>query len=447
MKKEYTDENKEFFKTFLNNTFFKNWRESYRKEDPEEDFAILNYSQLEMNIGYACDLKCSYCYYKRSGKELYQNIPVRASDILKNTEKLMNFLYKNKMYANWELFAGEPFVLPYIWDWFDILYEYAAKTDISKRTRAIMIPTNLSFMKNHNKKVLEKIKEYKEKFSSICVDLGLSGSFDGPFMDNFNRKPVNKKHVYNEDFYNRYSSVCEELEIGSHPMIYSSNIEYWIDNFIWFTQNTNHLYLLDVRNWEWTPEQDKHLFYFMKFIVNYIFEYTKEIGISLSDYLQKTQGFNILMSPFSTIGRGLGCSIQSTLDIELHTIELIPCHRMGYKNLATGKFIFEDDGSWDFEPENVEMYIAEQSTDALSLSPCNSCPINTLCSGTCLGANYEASGDPFTVPPSFCRESTAKLAGIVKGFEDIGYIDTILSNVSVIHQSQIEYLLKNFEEM
>jgi len=50
--------------------------------------------------------------------------------------------------------------------------------------------------------------------------------------------------------------------MGFHPMIYSNKIEYWIDNFLWFQKmfykygiNPFNVYLLEVRNVEWLPQQ------------------------------------------------------------------------------------------------------------------------------------------------------------------------------------------------
>lgn len=444
MKKEYIQENNNLFKAFLETTFFKNWRAAERQEKKEDEFPILNYSMIELDIGYKCSLNCRYCYYARYGKELYQNVPIKAKDILDNTEKLMNFLWKNKMYADYDLFSGEPFMLPYIWDWFDIVYKYLEKTEISKRTRMISIPSNLSFLKDSNEKDLNTLRKYIKKFQKIDVILGISGSFDGPFMDEVNRPEISKNAKYNKNFYDKFASLSEEFSMGAHPMIYSNNIEYWPDNFLWFLENSRNLYLLDVRNWEWTVEQDKHLFYTMRFIVNLLFKMAKEKNVDPFEFILENN-FNILTSPFNTTGRGIGCSIQSTLEIALHTMEIVPCHRTSYSNLATGKLILNDDGSYDVDTTNVELYLSEQATDAVSLSPCTSCPISTLCSGSCLGANYEATGDMYTVPPSFCRESMAKIGGIIKGCEDVGIISRFYDRTGLYESSQIQFVLDSFE--
>lgn len=448
MSEEYTNEGKELLTSFLEKTFFKNWRESVRPDDDSsEGFILDNYGSIELAIGHGCNLGCTYCYYHRLGKELYQNVPVKKKDILKNTKDIMNFLYKNDLLCNIEIFSGEAFMIPYIWEVLDIIYEYQSKMKKNKRAPSIVIPTNLTFLKKPDLDIIEKVRYNKKRFKEIGSSFVLSGSFDGPFMDELNRPHLAKNRHYNEEFYYNFKEYCHELQLGTHPMIYSNNIENWIDNFLWYQhESPTSLYLLEVRNSEWTPEQNMHLFYLMRFIINYINKQAMDLGISVGEYIGQTRGFNLLVQPFTTIGRGLGCSLQSTLNISMNTMNLIPCHRTSYSQYTAGKFIFNEDGSYDIEPNNVEMYIAEQATVITDIAPCTGCPINSVCGGTCLGANYEATGDFFTVPPSFCRLSHAKLAGTVKGFEDIGYLDYYLQNATKQKKSAIKFIQKLFKD-
>ena len=448
MKDSYKNENKELLISFLENTFFKNWRMSERPEDDSsEGFVLNNFGSLEMAIGHACNLGCIYCYYHRLGKELYQNEPVKKSDIIDNVDKLMNFISKNNMLCNLEIFSGEVFMVPYIWEVLDIIYEYQSKKPRNKRAPSISIPTNLSFLKKPDLEVIEKIKYETKRFNEICINFSISGSFDGPFMDELNRPHFSKNRHYNEEFYYNFKQYCDELRLGTHPMIYSNNIEHWIDNFLWYlNESPTSLYLLEVRNMEWTPEQCAQIFYLMRFIINLINKRSNDLKTSVSDFLEKTKGFNLLVQPFTTVGRGFGCSLQSTLNISMNTMNLIPCHRTSYRQYTAGKFIFNKDGSYDIDPNNVEMYLAEQASDSTQIAPCTSCPISKLCGGTCLGSNYESTGDFFTVPPSFCRLSHAKIGGIIKGFEDIGYLDYYLINSTKQAKSAVKFIQKLFKD-
>lgn len=455
MKQEYIEENKLFFKKYLDTTFFKNWKNSTRDKTQASDktlnkkeanWLLQNYSHLEMSIGYSCDLKCKYCYYAKYGKKLYQDEPVKARDVLKNTDKLMNFIYKNKMYISFEVFSGEPFMLPYIWDYFDILYEYLSKTEIDKRCERIAIPTNLSFLKRGRELILNKLIDYIEKFKKIDVQLSLSGSYDGLYMDAENRPHVNKNKKYDEYFYNNIVKYSPSLKLSSHPMIYSNNIEYWIENILWFL-NTFGIngYLLEIRNTEWDIEQCKQMYYFCRFLANYLFiKFNKDLD-KFSEFMQKQNGLNILSNSFSTIGRGIGCSIQGTLNLTMHNLNLALCHRLAYKNLIVGKFDFFEDGGYEFYPKNVELYVAVQSTNGNQITPCSSCDISELCTGSCLGENFESTGDIFTASPSVCRLARAKVLGVIKGLEDIGYIDFYLDTVNNICKNQIINALRSLQ--
>jgi radical SAM protein with 4Fe4S-binding SPASM domain len=440
MKKEYINQNKELFKTFLETTFFYNWRNSTR-----EKTALENYGSLEMSIGHTCDLHCKYCYYSRYGKELYQNKPVKAQDILANTEKLMDFIVKNNMLIKIEVFSGDPFNLPYIWEYFDIILKYCIKMPLEKRPMHISIPTNLSFLRQKDEINLNKLREYIVKFEEINVPMYLSGSVDGPFMDNFNRPSI-EKFNYDKVFYDKVLKQGKEIGYGFHPMIYSNNIENWIENFLWFYYLTGNLYLLEVRNAEWTEEQSKQLYYLMKFIIHFIFAVNDKDLKKTQEFIQKNRGFNILMNSLSRVGRGLGCSIQGTLNFQMNDLSIAPCHRTSYKEFSTGNIVFKEDGSYDFNPRNVEYYIAEHATEITRTYPCVSCSVNELCPGGCLGSNYESTGDPFVQHPSMCRMEHYKIAGIIHGFDEIGLLKTFLHGQPERKKSQIDYVLKTFGE-
>ncbi len=451
MKKSYKDENKDLINSFLENTFFTNWRQAKRNSKKELEFSLPNYSSVELALGHACDLKCKYCYYSRFGKELYQNEKVDGPTVVKNVEKFMNFLLKNNMVCEIDIFSGEAFVLPYIWDVLDVILDYQTRTPIEKRVPAIVVPTNLSFLKSHNLDKLEKVRNYIEKFKAIDITFGLSGSFDGPFMDNLNRPFVNTKNNYTEKFYSRFVEELSDMNLGAHPMVYSNNIEYWIENLLWFINETRSgFYLLEVRNGEWTAEQSAQIYYMTRFAINYIHKIYRSIETDeiFPKFVQNANnGFNMLNSVFGTIGRGFGCSLQSTLNLNMHNLTLIPCHRTSYEHLTTGKFDFKEDGSYEFEPINVEMYLAEQASESTDLAPCTACPIKGLCGGTCLGSNLESTGDLFTIPPTFCMESHARVAGIIKGWEDVGWLDYYYKNLDPVKKAGIKFLLNEYKDM
>ena len=437
MDKKYIEENKELFKFFVENSFFKNWRLSKRG-----DIKYHNYNSLTLDIDYSCDLKCEYCYLKRFGKELYHNKTIKKDNLIKNTEKIMNFIYKNNMYCLLEIFSGEPFRNKAFCDILDIIYDYQSKMPVEKRSDYVSIPSNLSIFRTAFKKDADKFIEYQKKFEEISINLVLSASVDGPFMDDENRPRANKEK-YDRDFYNNVLDNGDKFGYGYHPMIYSNNIEYWIDNFLWFDNNIRtSLYLLEIRNQEWTEKQAHQLYYFTRFLVNYIYnalsnKNTKEFR----KILEELKGYNIINSVFSTIGRGIGCSIQSSFEVILNDLTLIPCHRTSYDTLTTGKLSFND-GDWDIEIFNPELYIAIQTAESKNMGPCEACPINEICSGPCLGANLESTGELFTTSPTVCKMEYEKIAGIIRGFDDIGLLNLMTKNTAHIKKAQIYNVLR-----
>ena len=109
----YKDEQKELFKSYLDNHVYKYWRS---KEGQE-------YKQgLELILTSVCNTKCSYCYYKNFGKYLNDPCVSTKDNILKNAEKLFTWMNKEDMTPDSiDIFSGEPLNLPYIDDLMNIL--------------------------------------------------------------------------------------------------------------------------------------------------------------------------------------------------------------------------------------------------------------------------------------------------------------------------------------
>jgi radical SAM protein with 4Fe4S-binding SPASM domain len=394
------------------------------------------------------------CYYANYGKDLFQGKMPKKNNILTNIDKMMNFIYKNNMFVDIELFAGECFMLPYIWDVLNIIHKYLKKMPLEKRSESIMIPTNMSILKDGNEDKYKKYLKFVDKFEKIGVKFLISASVDGPFMDYINRPQLNKDNrKYNGGFYKRLKNEMYNKRIGIHPMIHNGNIDYWIDNLLWFLNTSNEklpgVYLLEVRNAQWSEEEALSLHYFLRSIPNLLF---KKVGFSLNEFdraFKALNGFNILYSPFVQIGRGMGCSLQSGMHIQVDSLKFSPCHRTSYDNFVTCQFEFNKDGSYDLKSKNIETFIAEQATDTRTLTPCSTCPINELCTGPCLGASYEAVGDMFIIPPTLCRMFYLKYSGILLGLRDVGYLDRFLNSLRNKKKilSQIKHILNISEQM
>jgi len=442
--KPYQNENAELFKTFMEATFFYNFRNGSR--DSKEENLKLNYTGLELNISPVCDLGCKYCYLDRYGKGLYQNKKIDPKIIVKNLEKLLRFSLKNKLYfETLEIFSGDPFYLPYIWEIFDMMLTYFSEMELKVRPRSVSVPTNVSFLR-YKDGSKQKFLEYKKKFKKIDVRLGLSLSIDGPFLDKQNRPSKVDNSTYNAKFYQEVVGYASEYKAGCHPMIYSQNIDFWMDTFLWFGENIDSLYLLEVRNAEWSVEQCNDLATFIRFAINFIFyKLCDGEKKKFMDFMKTSRYFNLFSHPFVTIGRGFGCSLQSSFHLQLHDMVVSPCHRSSYDFMKTANLEFSDDGlEYQVVPNNVELFLAEQVSDYTRLNPCSSCAINLICAGPCVGSNYETTGEIFTVSPSVCRMEHAKARSILKGYKEIGVFDLMLETVAdKTRKSQLLFLVNS----
>lgn len=457
---KYIEENDELFKTFLNTTFFKSWYNYTRdsKKSLQNHKIPHNYSSLELDIDHHCNLNCGYCYLKKYGKSLYRENKIDKNKILENLEKIMIFLKENKMTPETiDIFTGEFFNLSYWQEIFDIIYSYLKEIELNNRTPKIAIPTN--FVAMIDKGIEKEVIYYVKKFKDIEVDLIFSASFDGPFLDDINRPK--KQGTYSKSFYKKTTDFLEKTSSGTHPMLYSKSNEYTLDNIMWFLDSSKTIkpYLLEVRNTEWNIQELKIFYYSMRSYILYISkkynfdieeDVKKDKNSTRLDYIWKeamkeNNNDNIMFSMFNTIGRGIGCSIQSDIQLQLIDLSILPCHRLSYEGLIAAKLDLKEDGSWDLKTENPELYLAIQSTNIKQMSQCTNCPINTLCSGTCIASNYESTGEIFTPAPNVCLLEFIKVSAIIDELDELGMVDYMIEKISLKYNdvkkySQINYI-------
>ena len=204
-------------------------------------------------------------------------------------------------------------------------------------------------------------------------------------------------------------------------MIYSENIEKWKDNFLWWQENFekygipfDHLYLLEVRNAEWNKEQLREFYKFIRFVVNWTWNFVKD-QVSPEKFplfVFDKKLFN-LFTMFSTTIRGLGCSMQSTSQLRLGDLTASICHRAAYKAHNLWRFKVEGNRISGVEAKNYNLAIAAASHDYKNSPFCNYCSIRELCTGQCLGSMYETTGDPFTPIPTVCALEHAKVGAVL----------------------------------
>ena len=125
-------------------------------------------------------------------------------------------------------------------------------------------------------------------FRDINIRVGLSISMDGKFME-VNRPWRQVKRIKNEmvtseeeirddEYYDKVFDFAVKYNAGFHPMIYSNNIENWKQNWLWFQEKFeekgipfSNIYLLEIRNEEWSERQIKDYSEFLDFIVEWTY--------------------------------------------------------------------------------------------------------------------------------------------------------------------------------
>ncbi len=396
-----------------------------------------NFQQLELIINGKCDLKCSYCYFTRYRDRLFLEGSEDDEKIIDNLQVVKKWMEKNDFKdVPICLMSGEIFSQ-------DIGFQ-VIETLINdfQQVKTIAIPTNMNFLldEKQTSRVENLIKLSKEK----NTHLHFSASLDGKFME-VNRPFRDPKKFRDDSFYDKFFRFSKEYDIGPHPMIYSNNIEKWKDNFLWFQENFYKykldplkLYLLEVRNKEWTETQCKELGKFLNFLVKWTVDFFKYNNLDPIKSIVNFKPFNILMSPFMSTQRGFACSIQTALMLRLGNLTTIPCHRLGYKIFETSTL---SPDSLEFEDKNISLGIAVYSTNGMP-EICLACPINHLCLKGCLGSQHEEMGDLFIPIPTVCRLQHYKIISLLSAYKEAGILAGLMSHIPYNKQQQFLSLEK-----
>lgn len=407
MKSRLKQEDDAIIKNFLQRTFFNAWKPENKGK---EKYA--NYAKLELQVSGACDLKCKYCYYAKYKNDLYPPKIAKHSIVLNNLDVMLNWLAKNKYEPEIEIFSGEVFAQNVGYQVVERVIDWQNEHNIKK---CIVVPTNMSFIFDDEK--VERVEKLIEKSNGL---LSLSASVDGKYCD-ANRPFANGKLFRDDAYYDKLFAFVKKHRYAFHPMIYSEEIEHWKDNWLWYQENMKKydipyysIYLLEVRNAEWNAKQIKEFYKFIRFVVNWTYNHVKNDvdPDQVPKFIHDNKLFN-LFSMFSTIGRGVGCSMQSTLQLRLGDLTTSICHRASYKSQNLWKFVVENNEIVDVEALNHNMLIACNSMDFRSSPFCNYCLIREMCNGQCLGSMFETNGDPFIPIPTVCALEHAKVAGML----------------------------------
>ena len=420
----FGEENDGFIEKFIEHTFI----EGFRQKFP-------NWDRLELMLDTSCTLGCRYCYYNnpKHDKYLYPIRLEKAEDYAKNARILFEWLYNEKgvVPRSIDIFGGEVTVKPEFYGILDAIDDVFGD-DASKIS--VVVPSNYSFLLSDKWK--EKMIDYLENSK---VKLALSASIDGKYLETMNRPLMGNPRTdpRDDEWYDELFAFNKKYGFGFHPMIYSQGIELWKDNFLWFQSMFDKhnipwwsIYLLEIRNPEWTKEQIREFGDFIEFLVKWTFK--NRLNEDIGKYILftfKMRGYNIL-NPFSGIGRGLGCSIQSMMFVRLSDLALVPCHRTSYDEFVYGRFVVDNDKIVGIKAKNIELLNAIYSLVSENQPYCEGCSIKEVCSHGCLGAQYELNGDLFTPIPTVCALEHEKIRRIIKATKDIGAYEFILGELN-----------------
>jgi radical SAM protein with 4Fe4S-binding SPASM domain len=403
--------------SFYNRTFFNSWQQD----------EIDNYNNIELVTTDACSLACKYCYFAKYGDKLFTPESRDPDNIFEGFKKVLEWMTRNNYHPVINFFSGEFFQQEV-----NVKIIYYLLDHIPPGVTQVVIPVGGSFMLyNDGSELIELQKKFKEK----GVYLSFSLSVDGKYMDQ--NRPVKDKSPRDDTYYDKIFKFAKETRSGFHPMVYSEGIENWEKNFLWFQEKFkefglpwSNIYLLDVRNNNWSDTQLEDFGKFIKFLVHWLWDKSKQDkDVFMRNIFQKGN-FNILGGPFGTIGRGIGCGIQGNFLIRLGDLSSFPCHRLMRDIFKIGEFNQDEEGKLtDLKADNIELGILIKSTDRKSWPHCETCLIKNLCVGQCLGSCHETHGDVFAPIPVVCKLEHIKLFSIIEAFKEIDIYKTYLDRV------------------
>jgi len=427
-------QNAELINSFLERTYYHGFRH-------REDESLGNWQGLEIMWKYKCNLGCLYCYVDKFGEELYpEELWENDETLLSNLSIFLDWVIENKFDPRIELFSGEPLVQPSALTAIDMIL-----TKLQGHAQGpIVIPTNCTFILNDD--LVEKVEKLLQRGAEVGIPIHLSASIDGKYCEG-NRPFKGGVDPRDDAYYDKMFAFAKKWGMGFHPMIYSERIETWIDNFMWFQDMFKkhdipwtNIYLLEVRNAEWSVEQIKKFGEFIEFLTKWVYRMTGSHPDQYWTFMSERKGLNILNSPLSSVGRGLGCSLQSTLVVRMGDLAIVPCHRTSYEPFIMGNYLIEDEKITGIDVRNPELWLSTIMLDSATYPYCEQCMIKLLCSHGCLGSQFETTGDLYTPIPTVCALEHEQIWATIRAFRDLGVYEEIIGRLNEKKKTAFRYM-------
>lgn len=436
------EERDQYIENMLDRLFFQNWTNGTQR-----------WRNLELIVTPECNLKCTYCYINRHGDELYKEDIRDSSKIVHNAELVLDWVIENGYNVNKiDIFSGSLFSQQIGWDVLDVIYNKYKDAPADVRPNMVVVPTNYTFLLDED--ITDRVEELIARFKRIGMNIFLSGSVEGKYMEQNRRFRHDLEmgsgcgeHLFlpesneprDDEYYDKVMKFTKKHNFGLHPMIYSKDIELWEKNFKWFQEKFkehglkhNNIFLLEVRNYEWTKEQTNDFYKFVKYVHEWVLEEVCDGDPELFVELIKNRGtINLISTPLSkNTNTGIVCSIQTALMVRLGDLHLVPCHRTSYDGLEYGKLKVKDGKIAGIKGLNIELATQIYSFNHQESPMCTTCPINAVCNQTCLGANLESTGSLFTPPPTVCRLHFAKARAITEFMLENDLFDNLMNTTN-----------------
>jgi len=420
---EYQNENNELVTNLIRKRFLNAYQGNKFPGDQ-------NLNGLELIVDRKCNLGCKYCYYDKYGEEYFPKGTLDKKAILDNAKLVAKWVKDEKVFPDITLFSA------------DILYrDIGIKlieifADYSRNGGRVSIPTNATFIADE-----KQLKKVEDAVADTSVTFSLS--IEGKYCEH--SRPYKGKQIENrdDDYYEKVFQFAKKHCCGFHPMIHSSNIRDWKKNIDWYIDmlikyeiHPDHLYLLEVRNNDWSKEELIIYGEFIEYLIDVTFRRIcnsdKDV---MMDFMFNRRGFNTLSSTFFSVGRGIGCSLQSMLAVRLGDMTIVPCHRLAYKWFEIGKLKLPEFKA--YEVKKPELMIGIDSSKTKNFPTCDYCMINELCSSGCLGQQFESSYDLFYPDKNVCQLMHVKIHSQMKAYKKLDMFDEMLSKTSEIKIKQI----------
>ena len=423
----YQKEQNTLLESFLDRYFFQGFR-------GEIDNDTTHGRMIELFIKGTCSSGCKYCYLIKHSKELYPSECQSEEQILSNLRAFCKWYIKNKFRTNIVFFTGEIIKSGLLFKILDIFLEYFSDDTNPYRPIDIIYPENCDFLEDDE--LTEKVQRYIDKFKEIGVKFAFSLSIDGKYMDE------NRNKDHKDEFYKKVGQFADKNFFGFHPMVSAMNIDKWIENYKWWSEDKdipkvlgNYLMMLEVRDDNWSDKAINSYLNFLNFLADYDFErigkdkkaFAERVFLSKNvlNYYDNLSITSHLPDKESFDNNGLSCSVQKNLCIRLGDMAIVPCHRTSYDKYVTGYLDIDKEKNEivGYIGKNVEVLIAIYSWSKDTGPWCRDCAVKYWCPGPCFGSDYECNGDMFQPPKTVCRLFHARAAFLLMKYEQMGIYD------------------------